>query len=121
MNNENPKKVVDAVLAPSPLTMAQVVLLEKIESPLLFGDMKDTSKNLETIYLLELPVTEAAKKIKDGSYDLDAIAWAETLKVDEYRAKLEKWLGGIEAFWAMLPRPEEDSKKAAGSDSETAG
>ena len=121
MNNENPQKVVDAVLNPSPLTMAQVVLLEKIKSPLLFGDASDTSKNLEAIYLLELSTAEAAKKVKEGSYDLDAVVWAETLKVDEYRAKIEKWLGGIEAFWAMLPRPDQDSKKGESSDSETAG
>ncbi len=117
----NPKKIVEAILDPSPLTLAHVVMLEKISSPLLYGDTSSTEKNLQSMFLLELPVKDALAKIKGGTVEDDAIVWAADFSADEYRRLLEKWLGSVDAFWAMLPRPDEESKKAESSASETGG
>ena len=117
----NPKKIIKAILDPSPLTLAHVVMLEKISSPLLYGDSSNTEKNLQSMFLLELPVKDALAKIKGGTVEDDAIVWAADFSADEYRKKLEKCLGSVEAFWAMLPRPDEESKKAESSASETGG
>ena len=118
---KNPKKIVEAILDPSPLTLAHVVMLEKISSPLLYGDSSNTEKNLQSMFLLEMPVKDALAKIKDGSFEDDSIVWAADFSADTYRKLLEKWLGSVEAFWAMLPRPDEESKKAESSASETGG
>ena len=117
----NPKKIVEAILDPSPLTLAHVVMLEKISSPLLYGDSSDTEKNLQSMFLLELPIKDALAKIKGGTVEDDAIGWAADFSADEYRKRLVKWLGSVEAFWAMLPRPDEESKKAESSASVTGG
>jgi len=117
----NPKKIVEAILDPSPLTLAHVVMLEKISSPLLYGDSSDTEKNLQSMFLLELPIKDALAKIKGGTVEDDAIVWAADFSADEYRKRLVKWLGSVEAFWAMLPRPDEESKKAESSASVTGG
>ena len=118
---KNPERIVEAILDPAPLTLAHVVMLERISSPLLYGDAGNTEKNLQSMFLLELPVKEALAKIKGGTVEDDAIVWAGNFSADEYRRRLEKWLGSVEAFWAMLPRPDEESKKAESSASETAG
>ena len=60
-------------------------------------------------------------KIKGGTVEDDAIVWAADFSADEYRKRLVKWLGSVEAFWAMLPRPDEESKKAESSASVTGG
>jgi hypothetical protein len=117
----NPKKIVEAILDPSPLTLAHVVMLEKISSPLLYGDSSNTEKNLQSMFLLELPIKDALAKIKGGTVEDDAIVWAADFSADEYRKRLVKWLGSVEAFWAMLPRPDEESKKAESSASVTGG
>ena len=117
----NPKKIVEAILDPAPLTLAHVVMLEKISSPLLYGDSSNTEKNLQSMFLLELPIKDALAKIKGGTVEDDAIVWAADFSADEYRKRLVKWLGSVEAFWAMLPRPDEESKKAESSASVTGG
>ena len=69
----NPKKIVEAILDPSPLTLAHVVMLEKISSPLLYGDTSSTEKNLQLRRDAENGACagklELAKRAKELGYD----------------------------------------------------
>ena len=122
-NSDTPKKVSDAILAPSPLTMAQVVMLERLENKVLYGDIGNTMDNLKAMYMLSLPLKDAVAKLKEGKEEIEAsaILWAEGLNADEYRSRLTDVANAVDAFWAMIPRPDEDSKKAEGFASETVG
>ena len=76
----NPKKIIEAILDPSPLTLAHVVMLEKISSPLLYGDSSNTEKNLQSMVLLELPIKDALAKIKAGLPSSKIQAYNEWLR-----------------------------------------
>jgi hypothetical protein len=114
---------VDALVAPHPLTIARVALLSRVNSPVLFGHADDLSRNLEALYLSDAPFADAARSVKAGTAQDDALAWADA---DEgmrepggYAKRMVALLDAITAFWKMLPNG--DPQKKTPSATETAG
>ena len=102
---ENPVESIDALIAPAPLTLGRIALLERINSPLLRGDVSDMAACAEGLWLLSLPVEEAAKRWPEAS--VQGICWLDATPLQEYRKRLSEALDGITAFYRMLPPAEE--------------
>lgn len=101
---ENPVESIDALLAPSPLTLGQIALLERIDSPLLRGDVSSISKCAEALWLLSLPLEEAASRWKE--VPVQGVLWLDATPLQAYRKRLAEVLDGITAFYRMLPAQE---------------
>lgn len=106
---DNPKAALDALLEPSPLTLGQIALLDRIESPLLHGDVASIAETARGLWLLSLPIAEACKRWRES--EAAAILWLDGLKPAEYRRRLGAALDGIGAFYALLPKAEDSAKK----------
>lgn len=106
----NPKPILDAILAPPPLTVAQIALLERMESPLLRLDVGNHVENIKAAYALNLPIWDALRKFSDEDFEVDAIVWADELGWDAYMGKLAEAVSGVVGFWHMMPP---SKKKAA--------
>lgn len=116
MKNEaprNPQAALDAISNPAPLTMSKVALLERIKSPLLYGETKDTVNNIVALYVVSDVVTpgEIIKAFEAGELTDNALKWVDTLDPKAFTEKLADALDSIAAFWKMLPRPESDGKE----------
>lgn len=109
MEHTNEQKGLDAVINPSPLTIGKLARLERIQSPLLEGKFDKLSDCLAALYILSLPAAEVLKHVE--TLEADALAFSETLTHDEYKRQLTELLDGLFAWWEMLPRPDEESKK----------
>lgn len=112
----NPKQALDALINPSPLTLGQFALLERIGSPLLDGQYSSVSDTGAGLWLLSLPAAEAGKRWSEAY--TASIPWLDALAPAEYSRRLAQALAGITAFYRMLPKPDEGSKKKG---PETAG
>ena len=110
---KNPQAALDAISNPAPLTMAKVALLEKIKSPLMFGNTEDTVNNIVAVYVISDVVkpSEIMKAFADGSLEAKALDWANGFSSDVFLEKLVSSLDAITAFWKMLPRPESDGNE----------
>ena len=106
----NPKPILDAILAPPSLTVAQIALLERMESPLLRLDVGNHVENIKAAYALNLPIGDALRKFSDEDFEVNAIVWADELGWDAYMGKLAEAVSGIVGFWHMMPP---SKKKAA--------
>ena len=104
MTMENPVESIDALIDPSPLTLGQIALLERIDSPLLRGDVGSMSRCAEAMWLLSLPREEAARRWKEAP--VQGILWPDAPTLQEYRKRLAEVLDGITAFYRMLPAQE---------------
>lgn len=109
MEHTNEQKGLDALISPSPLTIGQLARLERIKSPLLRGDYSKLNDCLVALYVLSLPAKEVLKHI--DTLEEDALEYAEGFTHDTYKEALTKLLDGLFAWWEMLPRPDEESKK----------
>lgn len=101
---ENPVESIDALLSPSPLTLGQIALLERIDSPLLRGDVSSISKCAEALWLLSLPRDEAASRWQEAP--VQGVLWLDATPLQAYRKRLAEVLDGITAFYRMLPAQE---------------
>lgn len=111
MAQTHEQKGLDALIAPQPLTIGKLARLERIGSPLLRGEFERMTDCVAALYVLSLPANEVLKHI--DTLEADALAYAETLTHEQYRKDLTDLLDGLFAWWEMLPRPDEDSKKNA--------
>lgn len=111
--NKNPTTALDAICAPCHLTMAEVALLERIESKLVFGDISDTANNIVSVFALrgEKKPSEILKMLRDKTLEDNAYDWAATLDPKAFSEKQAEILDGIAEFWKMLPRPEEEKNE----------
>ena len=116
----NPIASVDALVDPAPLTISRLALLSRVNSPVLFGHAEDMDRCMEAIYLVSVPVAEAARSIKTGSTLQDSVVWADAAikDVGTYSERICSLLDAITSFWKMIPSGE-PKKKA--SDTGTAG
>lgn len=105
----NEQKGLDALINPAPITIGHLARLERIKSPLLTGNFKNMNDCIKAVYITELPASEVAKHIE--TIDTDALEFADTLTHDQYKEKVTKLLDSLFAWWDMLPRPDEESKK----------
>ena len=117
----NPTAGVDALVDPSPLTIAQVAVLSRANSPVLFGRVENLDRALEALYLTSIPAAEAVRRIKAGTAQDDAVAWAEAelREPGAYADRMVALLDAIAAFWKMLPNG--DPQKKTPSDTGTDG
>lgn len=119
-----PVASLNAILDPKPLTIAQIALLERVNSPVVSGRIDNVNDCLLALYLLSMPIREAGKLTRENSADVlkdMAVEWSDENIVDgrTYNDRLSELLVACTEFWRMLPRPEEkDAKK---KDTATAG
>lgn len=106
-----PQKALDALATPGKVTLGQVALLEKIDSPLLKEGTLVAADVIPSLYLLSLPAKEGVKHLE--TLQDDAFAWADTLTNARYAQLLTEALAAIQAFFGMLPQAEEDAQKKA--------
>lgn len=111
--DDNPKTALEALVEPKPLTLAQVAILEMMDAPILRGGVDSLAETAKALWVLSLPSREAASRWREAPEA--GLAWLGGIGVDEYRRRLGDALDAIAAFWRLLPRPDEDQKKAAGS------
>ena len=109
MEQTNEQKGLDALIHPSPITIGQLARLERIKSPLLRGDFKNINDCLAALYILSLPASEVLKHI--DTLESDTLIYAEQFTHDEYKSRMTALLDSLFAWWDMLPRPDEESKK----------
>lgn len=107
--SDNPRKALDALADPAPLTLGQVALLEKIKSPLLSATNPAAADVIPALYLLSLPSAQGAKHLK--TLTEDAFAWADTLTPDDFSNRWGAALKALRAFYALLPGPTEGEPK----------
>lgn len=111
---QNPRKALEALVDPAPLTLGQIALLDYLKLPILDGKIDDVNETLKALWLLSMPLADAVEFASDMR---GAILWAETIGTDEYNRRLVEALDGIAAFFGMLPRDEADVKKKTSSPS----
>lgn len=104
-----PEKALDALATPGKVTLGQVALLEKIDSPLLKDCGLLAYETIPSLYLLTLPASEGVAHM--GTLQADAFAWADTLTTEQYGTLQQEALAALRAFFGMLPEPEGDAPK----------
>lgn len=111
-DKSNPVAGVDALVDPHPLTIARVALLSRVNSPVLFGHADDHGRNVEAVYLASAPIKDAARSVRDGTSEDDALAWseAEMKEPREYVDRTVELLDAVTAFWRMIPNPDPEKK-----------
>jgi hypothetical protein len=104
-----PKAAIEAVLSPAPLTIGKFALLVKHKCPILDGNLEDIESNILALYIFSRPIGE----VIDVAENLSRLSleWAESLSPLDYRKKISELLDALAAFYEMLPRPEDGSKK----------
>lgn len=121
-----PAKALEAMVAPAPLTLGQVALLDLYKLPILEGNIDDLSATVFAVWLLSMPLEQA---VAEAHFPEKAFVWAEAIGVGEYNDRLVKALNAIACFNGMLPKAEyvdEDDdgvdglkKKSGGAGTET--
>lgn len=109
-----PTAVSDAVLHPHPLTLGQICLLEKIDSPFV-KRVEDDPTGFDyapSIFLLSLPAAEGCKHLGDN-LTAEAMAYVDTLSLEDFRKRIQEGYAAVNAFYDALPRAteEEDAGK----------
>ena len=135
--NSNPEKAVQAIADPSPLTLAQIALFEKIDAPILHADIGSLRDNLIAVWIYKTPLKEVARNF-DRREEF-ALLMSERMSGEEYGDALTELVRACTAFYEMMPRRESgesegdteqvpgepeaegDSPKKASSGSATAG
>ena len=127
LQNKNPKAALDAICTPGSLTMGKLALLESLGSPVLKGELDDTTSNMIAVYAVgsgESPSQVLAQHKNGCLVDL-ALDWCDKFSPEDFMVLLGRVLDEVVAFWKMLPRPEaedegEGGKSKKDSASETA-
>lgn len=119
---KNPSAILESVVDPSPLTISQIAALEKIKSPVLDNDVTNLGENIKAAYVVNIPYSDAAKEIRDGTLEEKSMEWADSLGWEEFQNRLAGLVLGVIGFWKMLPPPEseESQKKKAVEPKESA-
>ena len=107
-----PDRALEAMVAPAPLTLGQVALLDLYKLPILDGKIDNLNATAFALWLLSMPLEQA---VAEAHYPEKAIVWAEKIGVEEYNDRLVKACLAIERFFGMLPKAEssEDDEDAA--------
>ena len=121
-----PDKALEAMVAPAPLTLGQVALLDLYKLPILDGKIDDLNATAFALWLLSMPLEQA---VAEAHFPEKAIVWAGQIGVDEYNGRLVKACNAIAAFHGMLPKAESSGedcddlknlkKKSAGAETVT--
>ena len=106
---KNPKASLDAIADAKPITLGELALLERIKSPVLHGNTKDTVKNITAMFALKggASRSEILKLAESGELEGRALEWGDSVDPKKFMADLAGLLDSVAAFWLMLPRPEE--------------
>lgn len=112
--NSMPEKAVDAISKPSPLTLSQLALFEKIDAPILRADISNLRENLIAIWIYRNPVSLVARKIEER--EVLALEMSEKMTGEEYGVAIVEVLEAVTAFYEMMPKKEaeegeEDAKE----------
>lgn len=108
----NPPQVIDGFTTPSPITLGQIALLEKIKSPLVTPSGScELLDLLPSLYLLSMSAREGLEHLP--TLQADALAWADTLSHQQAIEATQKAQAALQAFFAALPRETEEDKATA--------
>ena len=109
----NEQKGLDAVIRPCELTLGKLARLERIGSPLLSADFSNLTENLKSLYAVSVGADEFFSSLPE--LEKKAVEWGDGISMDEYESRLAKLCEGLVQFQVLMPRPDEDAKKKAGS------
>ena len=98
-----PATALEAMVAPAPLTLGQVALLDLYNCPILEGKIDDVNATAFALWLLDMPLEKA---VAAAHFPERAIVWAGEVGVDGYNDRLVKALDAIARFYGMLPKAE---------------
>lgn len=98
-----PATALEAMVAPAPLTLGQVALLDLYNCPILDGKIDDVNATAFALWLLDMPLEQA---VAAAHFPERAIVWAGEIGVDGYNDRLVKALNAIARFYRMLPKAE---------------
>lgn len=108
----NPPQVIDGFTTPSPITLGQIALLEKIKSPLVAANAPcELLDLLPSLYLLSMSAREGLEHLP--TLQADALAWADTLSHQQAIEATQKAQAALQAFFTALPRETEEDKATA--------
>lgn len=117
--NKNPESVLDAVIDPAPLTIAQLAILEKMKSPILLERrLTFHIENVKATYAVQLSYREAAKAIKKEDFEETAMEWADSIGWKAYSDKFEALVLSLIAYLKMLPKAEQKNEGEGEGDGE---
>lgn len=120
IRNRNPADTIDALTRDDGISIAQQIVLVRMQSPLLLGDVSDPVENMKAVYAMTLPVGKAALLANDSAaLESAALEWVDGVSRQDFSRMLDALLSAILLFWKLLPRPEGGEKKKA-SDTATA-
>ena len=98
-----PAKALEAMVAPAPLTLGQVALLDLYKCPILEGKIDDVNETAFSLWLLDMPLEQA---VVEAHFPDKAILWAQDVGVEGYNKRLVAALDAIARFYGMLPKTE---------------
>ena len=98
-----PAKALEAMVAPAPLTLGQVALLDLYKCPILEGKIDDVNETAFSLWLLDMPLEQA---VVEAHFPDKAIMWAQDVGVEGYNKRLVAALDAIARFYGMLPKTE---------------
>ena len=98
-----PDRALEAMVAPAPLTLGQVALLDLYKCPILEGKIDDVNATAFALWLLDMPLEQA---VAEAHFPEKAIVWSGEVGVEGYNARLVKALDAIGRFYGMLPKAE---------------
>ena len=110
---DTPEAVVNAIARPNQLTLGKLAVFEKIQTPLLRGNISKLTENIKAIWIYDKPIEEVSKHFDD--MDEQALIYADTITPEQYEDKLCAIIEGIASFFGMMPPPDESKKASVGS------
>lgn len=110
--SRNPSETVDALTRDDGISIAQQIVLVRMKSPLLVGDVSDPVENAKAVYAMTLPVGRAALLANDiPSLESAALEWVDGVSREDFSRMLDALLSAILLFWKLLPRSDGGEKK----------
>ncbi|MGN0844971.1 MAG: hypothetical protein ACI4QT_07090 [Kiritimatiellia bacterium] len=123
----NPDPVLDALMPAStpvaggravvrPLSLATFALLDKIRSPLLYGNgTGEIIDLLPTLYVLSHDAAHCLAELSGGRLDVSAIEWADQFPPTVLGEIRDAAVGQIERILYLIPPPDGETNKKKGT------
>lgn len=110
----DPPQVIAHLTAPSALTLGQILLLQKVDSPFL-----DPSRDIPwlgaapSILLTAIPFEEAIKLADRDlpTLEKEAIQWANQFSREEWKKAIDDLQIAVRDFFGLLPAPSQEEAR----------
>lgn len=100
----NPKKAVQAVINPAPLTLAQIALFERIDAPFLYGDFNNIEENGVALWIYRTPLEQVVHNWDER--ELLSLQMLTSMTLEEFILAVRDLSLALTRFQDMMPKPE---------------